>query len=305
MATFPYVTLDVFTTTQFGGNPLAVVTDARGLTGAQMQIIAAEFNYSETTFVLPPKDPANTAQVRIFTRTQEYPFAGHPNVGTAFVLGRQDEVFGKPIGAAMQFEEKAGLVAIDLIREKDADVGARFVAPQSLEVGARLDSSILASCLSLNPVDVIHKNHSPVLASVGLGFFIGEVAPDALSRATPRMDAFAAAVGVGHGDVEGRLPILAYARDSDGVDRLRSRMFAPLGGTIEDPATGSASAALGAFLLSLDPRADANAQISIKQGVDMGRPSEIELDVEKRDGRVVAVGVSGRCVPVMRGELTV
>jgi trans-2,3-dihydro-3-hydroxyanthranilate isomerase len=305
MATFPYVTLDVFTTTRFGGNPLAVVTDARGLTGAQMQKIAAEFNYSETTFVLPPEDPANTAQVRIFTRTQEYPFAGHPNVGTAFVLGRQESVFGTSPGANMIFEEKAGLVAIDLMRENGDVVGAGFVAPQSLQTGSQLDAEILADCLSLDASDVVLDHHSPNLASVGLGFFIGEVTPDALTRAAPRMDRFADAVAKGYGDADGRLPILAYARVGAGVETLRSRMFAPLGGTVEDPATGSASAALGAYLLSLDPRADANAHISIRQGVEMGRPSEIELDVRKSASQVESVKVSGRCVPVMAGELTI
>jgi trans-2,3-dihydro-3-hydroxyanthranilate isomerase len=309
MATFPYVTLDVFTTTLFGGNPLAVVTDARGLTGAQMQKIAAEFNYSETTFVLPPEDPANTAQVRIFTRTREHPFAGHPNVGTAFVLGCQESIFGSNPGAEMQFEEKAGLVAIDLMRENGEVVGAGFVAPQPLQTGSQLDAEILADCLSLDASDVVLDHHSPNLASVGLGFFIGEVTPDALTRAAPRMDRFADAVGKGHGTDDGRLPILAYARvgagGNDGIAQLRSRMFAPLGGTVEDPATGSASAALGAYLLSLDSRADANAHISIRQGVEMGRPSEIELDVRKSVGQVESVKVSGRCVPVMAGELTI
>src|SRR5918994_1709177 len=107
MKAVAYVTVDVFTTTRFGGNPLAVVPDARDLSDEAMQSIASEFCYSETTFVLPPRDPANTARVRIFTRTAEIPFAGHPNVGTAYVLGRQDDVFGRQPGDAMRFEEKA------------------------------------------------------------------------------------------------------------------------------------------------------------------------------------------------------
>src|SRR5437763_4022857 len=108
-----FVTVDVFTTTQFAGNPLGVVLNAEGLTTEQMQAIAAEFNLAETTFVLPPKDPAHTAHVRIFTPRAEMPFAGHPNVGTAFVLARM----GRASGDRLVFEEKAGLVPLDLTRE--------------------------------------------------------------------------------------------------------------------------------------------------------------------------------------------
>ena len=124
-----FVTVDVFTTAKFGGNPLAVVLDARGLASAQMQAIAAEFNLAETTFVLPPQDPANTAQVRIFTPRAEMPFAGHPNVGTAFVLAaRVLAAQGKAAKAPMLFEEKAGLVRLDLIEEGGAVVGAKLKA---------------------------------------------------------------------------------------------------------------------------------------------------------------------------------
>ena len=124
-----FVTVDVFTTAKFGGNPLAVVLDARGLASAQMQAIAAEFNLAETTFVLPPQDPANTAQVRIFTPRAEMPFAGHPNVGTAFVLA----IEGNAAKAPMVFEEKAGLVRLDLIEEGGAVVGAKLRPPQPLQ----------------------------------------------------------------------------------------------------------------------------------------------------------------------------
>src|SRR3954454_20043126 len=112
-----FVTVDVFTDQRFGGNPLAVVPDARGLAAQEMQSIAAEFNLAETTFVLPPKDPAHTAQVRIFTPRHELPFAGHPNVGTAFALAREVNSYGRPVdGDNVIFEEKAGLVPISLLR---------------------------------------------------------------------------------------------------------------------------------------------------------------------------------------------
>src|SRR6201994_2567826 len=113
-----FVTVDVFTSTQFAGNPLAVVLNAQSLSGGQMQAIAAEFNLAETTFVLPPKDPANTAEVRIFTPRYEMPFAGHPNVGTAFALARAGSSYGRPVGGdSVTFEEKAGLVPVSLLRD--------------------------------------------------------------------------------------------------------------------------------------------------------------------------------------------
>src|SRR5882757_5764255 len=126
-----FITVDVFTDRKFGGNPLAVIPDARGLSTEQMQSIAAEFNLAETTFVLPPEDPAHTAHVRIFTPKAEMPFAGHPNVGTAFVLARLGECHGRRItGDRLVFEEKAGLVPLDLTREQGAVVAARLAAPQ-------------------------------------------------------------------------------------------------------------------------------------------------------------------------------
>ena len=124
-----YITVDVFTDRAFGGNPLAVVLDAGGLSTAQMQAIASEFNYSETTFVLPPRDPAHDAQVRIFTVNREIPFAGHPNVGTAFVLATQA---AKP-PARLLFEEQAGLVAVEILQEQGRVVGAELTAPQPLK----------------------------------------------------------------------------------------------------------------------------------------------------------------------------
>jgi trans-2,3-dihydro-3-hydroxyanthranilate isomerase len=305
MADFPYVTVDVFATDRFGGNPLAVVTDARGLDAHQMQRIAAEFNYSETTFVLPARDPADTARVRIFTRTIEVPFAGHPNVGTAFALGSAGSVLGRPTGDAMRFEEAAGRVEVALLREGGTVVGARIAAPQPLRTGAAVDAALVAACASLPEAAVVVASHVPRLASVGLSFVLAEVTPEALASARPDTAAFARAAARHRDDPSfgGRFSLFLYARPEGGIERLRARMFAPLGGTVEDPATGSASAALGAFLLALDPRPDAQASISIDQGVEMGRPSRIGIEVGKAGGVVGAVSVSGRCVPVMRGVL--
>jgi trans-2,3-dihydro-3-hydroxyanthranilate isomerase len=306
MPDIPYVTVDVFTTTRFGGNQLAVIPDARGLSDLAMGQIAAEFNYSETTFVLPPENPANTARVRIFIRTAEIPFAGHPNVGTAFVLGRRGEVFGRRVGSAMRFEERAGLVEIDLVKDGNAIAGARFKAPQALGIGATVEAAALARCISADPGAILTARHAPTQVSVGLPFVVAEITAEALAQARPNSAEFAAAAAAhGHANLGGRFSVFVYARTGDGIDRLRARMFAPLSGTVEDPATGSASAALSGFLLSLDPRADAEQHITITQGVEMGRPSLIEVDVVKRDGRVQDIFVGGRCVPVMRGVIEV
>ncbi|MDB5653669.1 MAG: Trans-2,3-dihydro-3-hydroxyanthranilate isomerase [Tardiphaga sp.] len=302
--TIDYVTLDVFTEHPFGGNPLAVIPDARGLDDARMQAIATEFNYSETTFVLPPENPAHSARVRIFTPTDEIPFAGHPNVGTAFVLGRQPTLFGKPVADRMIFEEKAGLVHVDLMRERGEIVGAGFVAPRPLVIGDEVDVSLLAACVGLPPEAVSRVMHAPRVVSVGLPFAVAELDDlAALAAARPNTLAFAEA-GKKHWHRDDRFSLFIYVRTGNGIDRLRARMFAPLSNIPEDPATGSASAALAAYLVSLDPRQDAHVAIAIEQGVEMGRPSAIGVEVEKRAGCVEAVRISGHCVPMMQGTLT-
>jgi trans-2,3-dihydro-3-hydroxyanthranilate isomerase len=306
MSEIAYVTIDVFTADRFGGNPLAAIPDARGLTDQQMQRIAAEFNYSESTFVLPPQDPANTARVRIFTRTSEIPFAGHPNVGTGFVLGRQRNAFGKDTGRTMRFEEQAGLVDVELVEEEGVIVGAGIKAPRALEIGTTLEVAAMADCVSLAAGALVEDRHAPTQVSVGLPFVVVETDLDSLSNARPDAAAFAATADqYGDVDVGGRLSTFLYARMGEGIDRLRARMFSPLGGTVEDPATGSACAALGAFLLALDRRAEAKQRIVIEQGVEMGRPSEIIVDVQKLGGRVEGVTIAGRCVPVMRGTIEI
>src|ERR1700689_2356635 len=144
-----YVTVDVFTDRMFGGNPLAVVLDAEGLSTTQMQAIALEFNYSETTFVLPPDKPAHTAKVRIFTPRTEVPFAGHPNVGTAFVLARQSQFSSAAADGIFLFEEGAGLVPMKLVREHGHTIGAELRAPEGLSRKSVVSREAAAACLSL------------------------------------------------------------------------------------------------------------------------------------------------------------
>lgn len=295
MRRFSFVTVDVFTRSRFGGNQLAVFTDARGLSDGDMQALAAEMNYSETTFVLPPEDPANTARVRIFHRKGEMPFAGHPNVGTGFVLAMQ----GNAAGDVLRFEEIAGLVEVRVERDGNGDpVGAEIDAPQPLQLRGDLPAAAIAACLGLAAEDVVTTTHPPVRATVGVEFVLVEVAAEALARAAPDLAAFRRCATAELESTE-RMSILLYTRDEH---RIRARMFAPLSGTWEDPATGSANATLGALLLSLST--DDEASFKVTQGVEMGRPSSMRVTA-RRDADGIRASVGGGCVPVLSGEARV
>lgn len=303
----PYVTVDVFTERAFAGNPLAVITDARGLGPEQMQAIAAEFGYSETTFVLPPEDPAHTARVRIFAPRREIPFAGHPNVGTAFVVARLAERSGRRLESTLLFEEGAGLGPVDVLRDGAGGVtGAVLTAPQPLTLGRTVPAGVVAECVGLAPGAVLTGRHEPVVASVGLPFMVAEVAIDPIGAARPNLAAFTAAVRH-HPSDTGWFSLFLYARvarPADGAD-LRASMFSPLGGIMEDPATGSANGALIALLTHLEPGPDARLALEVRQGVEMGRPSLLSVSAEKRGGAIEHVRVGGRCAPVMEGTLEV
>jgi trans-2,3-dihydro-3-hydroxyanthranilate isomerase len=293
-----FVTVDVFTDRPFGGNPLAVVLDARGVTTAWMQAIASEFNLSETTFVLPPEDPAHTAQVRIFTPRAELPFAGHPNVGTAFVLANAAASAARPAdGDTMVFEGKAGLVPLTLLRDGAAVTGARLAAPQGLSIGETIAREIVAAACSLAPADIDTRVHAPCVASCGLPvIFAAVTSRAALAAARPRIDVFAE-----HVPVSRALGIHLYVEAASPSADIETRLFAPLYGIVEDPATGSANVALAALLASLAAEKGARLERRISQGVDMGRPSLMVASAEKRDGKVVAAHIGGNCAPVMSG----
>ncbi|MCU0837651.1 MAG: PhzF family phenazine biosynthesis protein [Rhodospirillales bacterium] len=294
-----YATVDVFTDTPFGGNPLAVVIDAEGLDAATMQRIAAEFGYSETTFVLPPADAANTARVRIFTPKAELPFAGHPNVGTAYVLAAHGEVFGVEVGEQVVFEEGAGLVPVDLVWEEGMLVGARLTAPQLPQLAGEVPVEAVAACSGLPGSAIIVARHGPRVVSCGMPFVIAEVTDrHALAAASPQIAAFDQLTRFGSG------ALLLYTVLSDGSEAdIEARMFAPLLGVVEDPATGSAAAALAGLRAVLAAEGDLESVIRIAQGAAVGRPSLLFAEADKRDGSVIAVRVGGYCVPVMAGEL--
>lgn len=294
-----FQTVDVFTDHRFGGNPLAVIPDARGLTAEQMQAIAAEFNLAETTFVLPPKDARHSAHVRIFTPKSEMAFAGHPNVGTAFVLAQAGSILGKPIaGDRLAFEEIAGLVTMQLLKRGNEIYGARLKAPQPLNLGDFVSVEQVADACGLSPADIEAKNHAPRLAGCGNWFVFAELTSrEALKRAMYVTDAFAR-----NFPMMRTVGIHLYVRTGgDGVD-VQTRMFAPLYGVPEDPATGSANVALVGVIAAADRMG--RLSLRIAQGVDMGRPSLLEADAVDVDGRYDCY-IGGACVPVMRGEIEI
>lgn len=294
MTSYAFETVDVFTERRFGGNPLAVFTDARGLTKEQMQALAFEFNLSETTFILPPEKSENTARVRIFNRTAEMTFAGHPSIGTAYVMARN----GLAKGDQLRLEVPAGIVAVSLEREAGDVIGGRITAPQPLSTGAELPTETIAACIGLNADEIITSTHNPITATVGVPFVLAEVRRAALPRCAPDITAFRQAIATGLA-TEGRLSLFVYARDGENV---RARMFAPAAGTWEDPATGSASATLAALLLRCST-ANENA-FAIRQGEEIGCPSVLNVAASRRGNEITAT-VAGRCVAVMRGQAQV
>ncbi len=287
-----FQTVDVFTTTRFGGNPLAVFPDATGIDPAAMQTIAREFNLSETTFVLPPKDPAHTARIRIFTPMHELPFAGHPNVGTALVLA----ALAPTRPDRMVFEEAAGLVhmTFDWAGEHGR---ATLEAPQTLALGETIPPETIAACTGLTPEDVLTTRHAPVVAGMGTFFVIAEVTPEALARATPDTAAMQAAA-TRHAVRPLGFPVHLHAASPTG---RRTRMFAPLSGVTEDPATGSANVALAALLLSCTT--DESLAITLEQGIEMGRPSQLYATARRTPDGIRAT-IGGSAVSVLRGTIT-
>lgn len=297
---YRYYTCDVFTDTRFGGNQLAVLPEAEGLSGQQMQQIAREFNYSESTFVLPP-EKGHDRRVRIFTPAGEVPFAGHPNIGTAFVLATTGMLGPLDEPRTVVFEEDAGLVPVAIARGADGRIRCELTAPQPLSKRGAVAVPTLAAAVGLEPGDVVTAAHEPLVASVGLPFVVAELR-DRAALERCRLDVAGAgrllAAGVEVAD------LLVYVRSGDDVD-IRARMFSPLDGIPEDPATGSANCVLAALLADLDPAPQGTFAWRIAQGVEMGRPSVLEARAEKRDGEVVAVWIGGESVLVAEGHIEV
>ena len=275
-----YFVYDVFTNSPFGGNQLAIIPDATIIAEESLQKIAREFNFSETTFVYPPDDTSHTAKVRIFTPTMEIPFAGHPLIGTACALAQA----GAPNNMVLE-------LGVGPLACTSDGKSASFQATQPLEILCEPDPALVAEALSIDTGDLQFQVHPPVMASLGLAFTITEVKNrNILAKTSPDI----AAIRKGNARYPSGLDFaqFIYARDGN---TLHARMFAPLDNIPEDPATGSACAATAALLAKIEGH---DLILTIRQGVEMGRPSEITVSVNAS-----GVTVSGEARRTMEGTL--
>jgi phenazine biosynthesis protein PhzF family len=310
--TYKYHTLDVFTDVAFGGNQLAVVTDARGLTDDQMTALTREFNYSETVFVLPPDDPKHTRRVRIFTPGAELPFAGHPTVGTAFVLAAVGEVDLDGDETRIVLEEGVGPVTV-LIRSKNGKPYFTQLSAAKLPERGPMscDVATVASLLTLSAEDIDTSGPYGIEAfSSGVPFLYVPVRNlGALGRATLNREVWEKTIKNSWAPEVFLFTELEESLGRDGVKNgdgvLQARMFAPAMGVIEDAATGSAAAAFGGYLASRTSRKDGLMKYLVHQGVEMGRPSKLFVETDLVAGEVRAVRVGGASVLVASGELHV
>ncbi len=299
---YRFVTADVFTDQPFGGNPLAVLPDARGIDEGAMQKIAREFNLSETVFVLPPETPAHVRKLRIFTPATEIPFAGHPTVGTALVLARLGELPLQGATTRIVFGEGAGPVPVTITVQGNRATFAQLSAPQAPDLGEERPAELIASALSLAPSDLVVDQGLPRVASCGLPFLLVRLTSrEALARARLDRSVWARQLA---GTAAEHLFMFTDDTGDDAHD-VRARMFAPAGGVEEDPATGSAAAALGGWLGITSGPVDGVVRCVIAQGLEIGRPSRLEVEVEKRAGAVTAVRVGGSAVLVSEGTIDV
>lgn len=290
-------TLDVFTGEALCGNPLAVVLDADGLDDIAMQKIAAEFNLSETVFVLPPEDISHRARLRIFTPTQELPFAGHPTVGTAVLLGLLD---GAPTGV-FTVEERVGSVPCEVAIAGDGIGEATFTLPRLPErVGALPDASVIAAALGLADSDIGFARHVPAQYTAGSPF---AVVPLSSRAAVDRAASVRTAWDAAFGQVKRGSAFIYCSEPVDPAHRFYARMFAPSLGIAEDPATGSAVAAFAGAVMDHEALGDGEHRIVVEQGYAMGRPSQIVLTLTLEDGALMKATIGGKAVLLSEGRL--
>ncbi|MGE0740118.1 MAG: PhzF family phenazine biosynthesis protein [Hyphomonadaceae bacterium] len=295
--TLSFATYDVFTDTPFAGNPLAVVFGADALSDAQMQTIAREFNLSETVFVQAASYAQHAAKVRIFTPAQELPFAGHPTIGCAIALAERLHGREAARDLILVLEENIGPVRCGVKISADGASFAEFSVPK-LATSAGVDPSIdaAAQALGLSASDIGFDRHTPSFFSAGVPYVMVPLASlDALARAKPA-PGFAELV-------DGR-SIFPYARaEADAPHAFRARMFAPELGIAEDPATGSAAAAFAGVLARFEDLPDGWHTLPILQGVEMGRPSLMGLEVQIDAGALAGARIAGKAVKVSEGAL--
>jgi trans-2,3-dihydro-3-hydroxyanthranilate isomerase len=288
--------VDVFSSTPFGGNQLAVLPEATGISAEGMQKIAREFNFGETTFVLPKKDPANTCRVRIFSPRAELDFAGHPTVGTACALVMKQHVrLSDPIRLIL--EENVGPVTVDVVQRNGGFHGTLTL---SREIETPTDApspTDLAAVLSIEPAEVSQV----FFAGVGVPFCFAQLrSNEVVDRAGIDRAAWKATLSRAWSP-----QIFLFAGNLRDGGKLYARMFAPALGVEEDPATGSACAALVGAMASKPDFFGSAYRLSIRQGVSMGRRSEIEAEARKRDEVVTSVSVGGATTYIASGEIEV
>ncbi len=296
--TYPIRIVDVFTGRPFAGNQLAVVLNAEGISGETMQSVAREMNFSETTFVLPPDERAHTARVRIFTPAAELPFAGHPTVGTAWVLWKEGLV--KDGGESFILEENVGPVAVRLERDGGRELIWMTHPPVTFEETVP-DRALVASALGLTEAELAHSVPLQVATTGNPFLFVAlrdRRAVDGATSDAPRLNRIFA----------GRQARAVFMFALDGPGKLYSRMFAPhLLGISEDAATGSAAGPLGAFVVKhgLVPRAG-NVSLVSEQGTKMGRQSFLHIELAYGSDRDIPtkIEVGGSVVPIVSGELS-
>jgi trans-2,3-dihydro-3-hydroxyanthranilate isomerase len=298
MSRYRFYTLDVFTDTAFGGNPLAVVLDADGLSGERMQAIAAEFNLSETVFVLKPaKAGGNRRRLRIFTPRAELPFAGHPTVGASYLLAKLNLVDLNPMDPVMVLEEGVGDVLVTVQFGKDGPESTQMSVPRMPERGPEPPSRAdLAAMLSLSEGDLL-PGHAAY--SCGVPFLFLPVRDrEAIARVRLRTDVWEKLLS----GWWAKSVFLFTTETVSKAAQIHARMFAPAMGIAEDPATGSAASALAGYLHALEQR-DGSRRWLIEQGFEMGRPSLIEFEADIAGGRINAVRVGGSSVLISEGWL--
>ena len=297
-----YAIYDVFTETALAGNPLAVVLDGEGLDLAAMQKIAREFNLSETTFVTTAENARHSARVRIFTPAHEMPFAGHPTVGTAIALAEQSGADGPQI---LVLEENVGPVRCAVTGAH----GARFcefdlpVLPRQLDI--EVDPAAIGGALGLGPHEIGFENHRVGLWSAGVPYVTVPVANlDVIARAS--LDGEMWADLAGRDDKGNPICAYVYCRETVAHDSaFHARMFVPGSPSWEDPATGSAAAAFAGAVAHFDEPVDGLSRIWIEQGMEMGRPSRIRLEIDMKGGKIDAARIGGHAVKVAEGTLLV
>ncbi|MFZ4620848.1 MAG: PhzF family phenazine biosynthesis protein [Bacteroidota bacterium] len=292
-----FYTCDVFTDRQFGGNQLAVFPDASEIPEALLEPITREFNFSETTFVYPPNDPSHTKRVRIFTPGGELPFAGHPTIGTAVTLGVIGAISLTGSETKIVLEELVGPVPVTIRSKNGVPEFAQLTAAKLPEFNDAVPSAeILAEMLTLKRDEIADEKYPIRYVSVGFPFlYIPVKDRETIGRIRINLP------------VMERLKlkeVFVFTDEPEQNDfHFRARMFAPLIGITEDPATGSAAASFSGYLAAKDERQSGTLKWNIEQGFEMGRPSLLYIEADKKDGAITAVRVGGNAVMVTEGMI--